>query len=156
MMKTMEQFFAEVKENRALQQAFQAAVTSGTAEAFLKEQQVDATLAELEAYGKTKSGELADDELESVAGGDISWGSYGEASRAEDVRFEFNVGDRVEVYGGWFFHTFTNRGTIKERKVEQDGSSYRPVYYVRFDMELHSMADKNFQEKWYDQNYLSY
>lgn len=68
-MKTIEQFYAEVKDNKELQQAFQAAVENGTAEAFLKEQQVDATLEELMAFGNTKRGELSDDELDNVSGG---------------------------------------------------------------------------------------
>ena len=103
-----------------------------------------------------KTGMLSDDELESVAGGEISWGSYGEASRAEDVRFEFNVGDRVELYNGWFFHTFTMRVTIIDRKVVQGGSGYRPFYKVRFDRIVHSHDGESIQEKWVDQNCLSY
>lgn len=154
MMKTIEQFYAEVKDNKELQQAFQAAVEGGTAEAFLKEQQVDATLEELEAYGKTRIDELSDDELDHVAGGEISWGSYGDKYDEKDVTFEFNIGDRVETYNGWLFGTYTRRGTIINREVRPDRSFldvshyYKPKYQV--------LLDNNEGTEWFDQNYLSY
>ena len=105
-----------------------------------------------------KSGELSDEELDNVSGGcgDLSWGSYGEVSRAEDVRFEFNVGDRVEVYNGWIFHTYTMPVTIVARRVAQNGNGYRPFYKVRFDRIVHSHDGESIQEKWVDQNCLSY
>lgn len=105
-----------------------------------------------------KSGELSDEELDNVSGGcgDLSWGSYGEVSRAEDVRFEFNVGDRVEVYNGWIFHTYTMPVTIIARRVAQNGNGYRPFYKVRFDRIVHSHDGESIQEKWVDQNCLSY
>ena len=105
-----------------------------------------------------KNGELSDEELDNVAGGcgELSWGSYGEVSRAEDVRFEFNVGDRVELYNGWICHTFTMRVTIIDRRVAQDGSGYRPFYKVRFDRIVYSHDGESIQEKWVDQNCLSY
>ena len=105
-----------------------------------------------------KTGELSDEELDNVAGGcgDLSWGSYGEVSRAEDVRFEFNVGDRVEVYNGWIFRTYTMPVTIIDRRVAQDGSGYRPFYKVRFDRRVTSYDGEIIQEKWVDQNCLSY
>ena len=105
-----------------------------------------------------KTGELSDEELDNVAGGcgDLSWGSYGEVSRAEDVRFEFNVGDRVEVYNGWIFRTYTMPVTIVARRVAQNGSSYRPFYKVRFDRRVTSYDGEIIQEKWVDQNCLSY
>ena len=105
-----------------------------------------------------KSGELSDEELDNVSGGcgDLSWGSYGEVPRAEDVRFEFNVGDRVEVYNGWIFHTYTMPVTIVARRVAQNGNGYRPFYKVRFDRIVHSHDGESIQEKWVDQNCLSY
>ncbi|MGN1405498.1 MAG: hypothetical protein ACI4WM_04460, partial [Erysipelotrichaceae bacterium] len=68
-MKTIEQFYAEVKDNKELMKAFQEAIDNNTVEAFLLEQQVDASLQELEAFGKTKSRVLSDDELKHVDGG---------------------------------------------------------------------------------------
>ena len=105
-----------------------------------------------------KSGELSDEELDNVSGGcgELSWGSYGEVSRAEDVRFEFNVGDRVELYNGWIFHTYTMPVTIVARRVAQNGNGYRPFYKVRFDRIVHSHDGESIQEKWVDQNCLSY
>lgn len=155
-MKTIEQFYAEVKDNKELQQAFQATVGGGTVEAFLKEQQVGATLEELEAYGKPKSGELADEDLEAVAGGELVWGSKGMVSRSEDVCFEFNIGDRVEVYYGWIFQTITKRGTVTERKVEQSSGGYRPIYHVVFDKWHAAGRGGCYKDTWADQDDLSY
>lgn len=68
-MKTIEQFYEEAKYNKKLMKAFQEAIDNKTVEAFLKEQQIDASLCELEAFGKTKSRVLSDDELKHVEGG---------------------------------------------------------------------------------------
>lgn len=68
-MKTIEQFYAEIKDNEELRQAFREALESGTVEAFLKEQQVEATSEEIEAFVKTKMCELSDEELEAAVGG---------------------------------------------------------------------------------------
>ena len=71
-MKTIEQFYNEVKDDNDLQAAFAEAVKNNTVETFLKEQQVDGTPKDLEAFGKAKVAmrELSDEELEQTAGGE--------------------------------------------------------------------------------------
>ena len=49
--------------------AFQESIGNKTVEAFLSDQQVDASLQELEAFGEAESGVLSDDELKHVESG---------------------------------------------------------------------------------------
>lgn len=130
MIKTIEQFFAEIKENEALQKAFQAAVENGTAEAFLKEQQVDATLEELMAFGNTKRGELSDDELDNVSGGCSSYSPSGKARSRDKVVFLYEVGQTVEIYNTPFGTTKTAR--IDCKFVRYSNSWYYPYYGVEY------------------------
>lgn len=82
----------------------------------------------------------------------IKWGEFGGTHyNNEQVKFEFNVGDRVETKYIHFFRWFTRRGTIEKREVSEmttgdahewviDEKGLRsigpiqwPVYYVRLD-----------------------
>ena len=71
--KTVAQVFEEVKGNASLQKEFFAAEKSGAVEAFAADHGCKATAEEVQAFLKAKlseSGELSDEELEQVAGGD--------------------------------------------------------------------------------------
>lgn len=153
-MKTIEQFYNEAKENIELQAAFAEAVKSNTVEAFLKEQQVDGTLEDVENYAKAhfKKGELSDEELEAVSGG-YNWATCPDGEEhAKNVKYQFHVGDHVIAYLDWFFVTRVMKGQIKEIRPEYDEISmaYYPYYYVVED------GKSSPRHGWFPQDYLCY
>ena len=87
-----------------------------------------------------KRGELADEELDNVAGGGCRKASYpspsGDCSNAESVTFLYKVGQEEEVYCSKVINTKTKRCKILAREVryEQNGYGeyvYRPCYYCQ-------------------------
>lgn len=71
-MKTLEALYQEVLASEELKKAFSEAVNENRVEAFLKDNGCEADAETLEAFLKEKTekqGELADEELDSVAGG---------------------------------------------------------------------------------------
>ena len=71
-MKTLEALYQEVLTSEELKEAFSVAMTENRTEEFLKANGCEADTEELEAFLKDKQekqGELADEELDSVAGG---------------------------------------------------------------------------------------
>ena len=78
-----------------------------------------------------KSGELADEELDNVAGGgcggDDNSSPNGRAKSESAVVFMYTVGQTVRVIG-WSI----NEGTIKETIVKKVKSSYYPYYKVEY------------------------
>ena len=75
-MKTMQELYNEVMASEEMKKEFlEAAKAKESAEAFLKKYGCDASVEDVDAFLKEKTeGELADDELESVAGGSKSAG----------------------------------------------------------------------------------
>ncbi|MGN0597444.1 MAG: hypothetical protein ACI4J1_08985 [Ruminiclostridium sp.] len=73
-MKTIEQFFKEIMENKELEASFLSAVKENKLEELLKENQVDGTgddLSKLVTKAAQSCGALSDDELEAVSGGSL-------------------------------------------------------------------------------------
>ena len=71
-MKTLETLYQEVLASEELKRAFSEAVNENRVEAFLKENGCEAGAEALEAFlmeKQEKQGELADEELDNVAGG---------------------------------------------------------------------------------------
>ena len=71
-MKTLEELYAEVTDSEELKAAFVAAVKEKKISEFLKEQGCEATESEVAEFLKSKQsaeGEVADEELDAVAGG---------------------------------------------------------------------------------------
>ena len=68
-MKTLETLYQEVLASEELKRAFSEAVNENRVEAFLKENGCESGAEALEAFLMEKQGELADEELDNVAGG---------------------------------------------------------------------------------------
>jgi len=69
-MKTLQELYSEIIASEELKAAFTEAAKSGKATEFLKAQGCEATAEELAAFLKNQStGEISDEELDSVAGG---------------------------------------------------------------------------------------
>lgn len=71
-MKTIQELYSEVLKNEELKKAFSKAVQDRTVEDFLKSHGCEASKEDVAAFLKeqqAKTGELADNELEDVAGG---------------------------------------------------------------------------------------
>ena len=71
-MKTIQELYNEVLKSEELKKAFSEAVQNKTVEDFLKAQGCEASMEDVAAFLKeqqAKSGELADNELDNVAGG---------------------------------------------------------------------------------------
>ena len=71
-MKTLQEIYSEVLKSEELKKAFSEAVQSKTVEDFLKSHGCEASMEDVAAFLKeqqAKSGEVADDELDNVAGG---------------------------------------------------------------------------------------
>ena len=82
-MKTLEALYQEVLTSEELKEAFSEAMTENRTEEFLKANGCEADTEELEAFLKDKQekqGELADEELDSVAGGCRLTGSKASAN----------------------------------------------------------------------------
>lgn len=147
-MKTMEQFYNEIIASKELKEAAEKAITEKRLAEFLTKQEVDGTAEEFEAFVKEKkceSRELSDEELGAVAGG-YDWGrriDYREESSISDSSYDFNVGDYVYAYDGWFFGYCTKKVEILSRTTKkvrlrdfekmQKSDFYRPAYLVKYD-----------------------
>ena len=74
-MKTVSEFYEEIRWNKALWEGFDEAVESGRAEDFMKEHGCDASFSELTAFlqaqkaGRDEMEEMSLDDLEKCAGG---------------------------------------------------------------------------------------
>lgn len=71
-MKTIQELYNEVLKSEELKKAFSEAVQNNTVEDFLKAQGCEASMEDVAAFLKeqqAKTGELADNELDNVAGG---------------------------------------------------------------------------------------
>lgn len=71
-MKTIQELYSEVLKSEELKKAFSEAVQNKTVEDFLKAHGCEASMEDVAAFLKeqqAKSGELADNELDNVAGG---------------------------------------------------------------------------------------
>ena len=71
-MKTIQELYSEVLKSEELKKAFSEAVQSKTVEGFVKSQGCEASMEDVAAFLKeqqAKTGELADSELDNVAGG---------------------------------------------------------------------------------------
>ena len=71
-MKTIQELYNEVLKNEELKKAFSEAVQNKTVEDFLKAQGCEASMEDVAAFLKeqqAKTGEVADSELDNVAGG---------------------------------------------------------------------------------------
>lgn len=83
-----------------------------------------------------KTGELADDELDNVAGGcddptpNAKWGEPGVWKERKNVQHEFEIGTRVVVY---LTPSTTAKGTINAMDSEMDDWGWYPIYRIHFD-----------------------
>ena len=69
-MKTLDEFYGEIQNDEGLKEEFISSVRGGRADAFLKEHDCDAVTADVISYVRgLGQGELADDDLDRVAGG---------------------------------------------------------------------------------------
>lgn len=148
-MKTIEEFYNEIMASRELTEAANNAHTENRLAEFLAEHGVEGTAEAFEALvqEKKKTGiELSDNELEEAVGG-VNWSKNGYESYESEVRYLYNVGDKV-IVDCWFRNL---TGTITCRKIEHDPygfiTGYYPMYYIKFDIDTSS--------DWYKQNYLA-
>ena len=93
----------------------------------LTEKQAAKAFAEL-----NKTGELSDEELDNVSGGcgdEIQWDKNQMDPHGNDVKFAFEIGTRVVVYG-----YFRYKGTIIDRKVDLlRTGNWCGYYLIRYD-----------------------
>ena len=72
-MRSMENLYQEIQENEKLKKAFITALKENTIEDFLKANGCEGTTADVMKFmNSKKEGELSDDDMEKVAGGDCS------------------------------------------------------------------------------------
>ena len=108
----------------------------------LTEQEAEKYFAELH-----KAGELADEELDSVAGGcgdpepNVTWGGGSVWKNSEDVRYDFDVGTRVIAY---ITPSTWKKGTITGRDRQKDDWGWHPTYLIHFD-------DSGVADEWFGQ-----
>jgi hypothetical protein len=77
-MKTLEQLYEEIQSNEELKKEFTASIKENTTDDFLKKHDCDANIRSVMAFmNNLKDGELSEDDLESVAGGDGHGGFCG-------------------------------------------------------------------------------
>ena len=80
-----------------------------------------------------KTGELADEELDNVAGGgcdDSEPTPVEEADREEDVVYYYKIGQEVEVYD--VFGSTKKATIVKQYPYQTNNGSYCPAYVVKF------------------------
>lgn len=77
-MKTIEQLYEEIQNSEELKKELTASIKENTTDAFLKKHDCDADMRSVMAFmNNLKSGELSEDDLENVAGGDGHGGFCG-------------------------------------------------------------------------------
>ena len=103
-MKTIEQFWSEISTNEELAEKLEQIASEQELEAFLKENEVDCTEEQFNEFilAKAKeSGELSDEQLEAVSGGDecvgipIDYADSGSVTDGGEVTFVFSEHQRV-------------------------------------------------------------
>ena len=103
-MKTMEQFWSEISTNEELAEKLEQIASEQELEALLKENEVDCTEEQFNEFilAKAKeSGELSDEQLEAVSGGDecigipIDYADTGSVTDGGEVTFVFSEHQRV-------------------------------------------------------------
>ncbi|MGN1421941.1 MAG: hypothetical protein ACI4XA_01055 [Oscillospiraceae bacterium] len=157
-MKTIEEFYNEVMENKALAEAANKARVENRLSEFLIEQEVDGTAEAFEALVKEKKSagsELSDDELEKAVGGTygeasffgISWSDNGYKYNKAEVEYLFNVNDRV-IVDCWFRNL---TGTITEREICCKSYGCSPFYYPKYKIKF----DIDTSDDWYEQDSLA-
>lgn len=98
-MKSLETLYKEVLADEELKKSFTEAVKENQAEEFLKANGCEASVEEVEAFLKEKQerqGKIADEELDSVAGGcgsssKSSASGHGQPLAAEDPEAKFHI-----------------------------------------------------------------
>ena len=166
-MKNIEEFYNEIMASEELKDKLAEASANQKLDEFLKENGIDCTKEQLREYALAKaaesgelsaeefeafvkekecgSRELSDEELGAVAGG-YDWGrriDYRNESSINDSSYDFNVGDYVYAYDGWFFGYCTKKVEILSRTTKkvrlkdfekmQKSDFYRPAYLVKYD-----------------------
>ena len=114
-----------------------------------KAENIELTENEAEKYFADlhKTGELADEELNNVAGGcgdpepACQWGGAGVWKNENDVIYDFETGMRVYVY---VTPSKGCKGTITAKNIGHDDYGYFPKYFVRHD-------DGGVADDWYGQ-----
>lgn len=156
-MKTIEEFYNEAIADKALEEALNKAHKENRLAEFLTEHGVDGTAEAFEALvqDKKQTGiELSDNELEEAVGGKyghvdwgVDWSDDGYERDKSEVKYLFNVGDKV-IVDCWFRNL---TGKVTERKIGGKiygcAPTYYPKYFVVFDIDTSS--------DWYEQDALA-
>ena len=96
---------------------------------------------------KLSNMKLSEHEVAKISGGDGEyegnqgpmlgdWGDDVWVKKKSDVKWRYNVGDRVEVYWSKYAHVTTMRATIIAKGIYDDGglpSQYTACYTVKYD-----------------------
>ena len=153
-MKTMEQFWSEISTNEELAEKLEQIASEQELEALLKENEVDCTEEQFNEFilAKAKeSGELTDEELSAVAGGDecvgipIDYADSGSRTDGMSVTFSFSQHQRVlyklkgnalaeiincrtKIHYGYCYKDICGNGKSVRLKLE---AMRQPVYDIR-------------------------
>ena len=134
-MKTIEQFWNEITENKELGEKLASASEERQLDEFLKENEVDCTKEQFKAFVNEKvndTNELTDEELEAVSGGDYYIEDPVGAGILEKSPYKAEIWQHVEVYD---IKDMVDRpGTVIGRRcaLTQARNNGRLYYYVEY------------------------